>query len=169
MNIPVQMLDAIERRLIAVLDAGSILMMAGLVAIVSYSILARQILMTPASWAQEVAAGLAVWMVSCGAAVAWSRGAHIVVDTFTAALPQRLKGSAFRIIQMICFVFFLVTVIGSYRMMLKSGYSVTGALRISYSYLYLAIFIGGLAMMFVSLANVIRGGPIAEPNAGLGA
>jgi TRAP-type transport system small permease protein len=78
-----------EGRLAGALDGIAILLMATLVVVIAWSVLGRQVLRISVPWAEEVGAGLLVWMVALGAAAVWQRRGHIVIDVLLNRLALR--------------------------------------------------------------------------------
>ncbi len=157
------MLDRIERALRTIFDLSSIAMMAALLAIVGWAVFARSVLHTSVPWAEEVASGLCLWMVATGAAAAWSRRQHIVIDV----LLRRLHGIANTglrlLVELSSLALFAVIWIGAYRMMFTSANNTTTALGISFTYLYLALVVGVGGMIVFSLIHMLRGLREAAP------
>ena len=65
--------------------------MAALVVVVLFQVIARYVLRIPLSWSEEVARYLLVWGTLLGAAAATARSQHIVIDTFSSALKGRRR------------------------------------------------------------------------------
>lgn len=133
--------------------------MAALLAIVGYAVAGRYLFGWSVAWAQEVAAGLCLWMVATGAAAAWARRQHIVIDV----LLRRLHGTAERmlrwLIELASLALFVVIWIGAWQMMSTSANNSTTALGVSFTYLYLALVVGIGGMIVFSLIYLARGLP----------
>ncbi len=157
------LLDRIERGLLVAFDASSIAMMAALIGIVGYAVLGRYAFGWSVAWAQEVAAALCLWMVATGAAAAWARRQHIVIDV----VLRRLHGAASVVMRLLVelssLALFAVIWLGAFRMMSTSANNTTTALGISFTYLYLALVVGVGGMIVFSLLHLIKGLP--EPDA----
>ena len=107
-------------------------------------------------WTEEVSAGLLAWMVMLGAAGAWARRRHIAIDVLLRMLPLRGRVWVSVAIELLCLVLFAVIAWGSVVMISASANSRTTALGISYTWLYLAIAIGTIAMLCFSLIHLFR-------------
>lgn len=79
-------LDAVDRAVRALLA----LLLAALVAAVTWQIVSRYALASPASWTEELARFLLIWISLVGGAYAYRRGLHLGFD----ALAERLTGRA---------------------------------------------------------------------------
>ncbi|TVQ29780.1 MAG: TRAP transporter small permease subunit [Geminicoccaceae bacterium] len=157
------LLDQFEHALLVVFDWSSILLMAALIGIVGYAVLGRYAFGWSVAWSQEVAAAACLWMVATGAAAAWARRQHIVIDV----LLRRLGGAASFVLRLLIelasLTLFAVIWLGAYRMMFTSAHNTTTALGISFTYLYLALVVGVGGMIVFSLIHLVRG--LREPRA----
>ncbi|MFW5833315.1 MAG: TRAP transporter small permease [Pseudomonadota bacterium] len=159
------LLRRLERGLLVAFDASSILMMAALIVIVGYAVLGRYAFGWSVAWAQEVSAGLCLWMVATGSAAAWARRHHIVIDVLLRRLHGR-PGFVLRLfIELASLALFLVIWLGAYRMMFTSANNTTTALGISFTWLYLALVVGVGGMIVFSLLHLVRGMPEARTEA----
>jgi TRAP-type C4-dicarboxylate transport system permease small subunit len=161
--------DRIEEVAARLIEAVAILLMAALIGAICYSVAARQFFKLSVAWSEEVGAGLLAWMVLLGAAAAWSRRRHIVIDVVLRRLPLRLRWILSIAIEMASLVLFLVIFDGAISMMERSAHSSTTALGISYTWLYLALAIGLGAMIVFSLLHLwrllVRGTAVVEREA----
>lgn len=131
-------------------------MMAALIGVISYSVLARQVLRISVAWTEEVASGLLMWMAMLGAAAVWSRRGHIAIDVFPRRLPPRPRWLLALGLEIAALLFFCIVVWGAASMMQVSANNHTTALRISLSWLYLALVTGIGAMVVFSLLHLFR-------------
>lgn len=156
------LLERLESGLARLLDGVAIALMATLVAVIAWSVLARQVLRVSVPWAEEVGAGLLAWMVALGAAAAWYRRGHIVIDVLLRRLAPRPRYVLVIAIELASLLLFAVAFFGSWSMMFVSAHNRTTALGISYTYLYLGLVVGLGAMILFSLsylARLLRRGP----------
>jgi TRAP-type transport system small permease protein len=156
------MLKRVEDVMARLLEAAAMLMMATLVAAITYSVFARQVLRISVPWSEEVGAGLLLWMVMLGSAAAWSRRRHIAIDVILRRSGIRVRYALSIFIELSSLLLFSIAMAGAVSMMQVSAHNSTTALRISYSYLYLALVIGLGAMILFGLMHLGRllvGGP----------
>jgi len=150
------MLDRLERILARAMELAAMAMMAALIGVISWSVLARQGLRISVPWTEEVASGLLMWMAMLGAAAVWSRRAHIAIDVLPRRLPPRPRWVLALGLELAALVFFAVVLWGSASMMEVSAGNHTTALRISLRWLYLALVVGIGAMIVFSLLHLYR-------------
>lgn len=131
-------------------------MMAALIGVIAWSVLARQWLRISVPWTEEVASGLLMWMAMLGAAAVWSRRAHIAIDVLPRRLPPRPRWALALGLELAALVFFAVVLRGAASMMEVSAGNQTTALRISLRWLYLALVVGIGAMIVFSLLHLWR-------------
>jgi TRAP-type C4-dicarboxylate transport system permease small subunit len=72
----------------AILKPALIVLMAALVAAVSWQVISRYVFSAPSSWTEEVALFLLIWIGVLGAAYAFRTGVHLGLDV----LPKKLTG-----------------------------------------------------------------------------
>ena len=134
-----------------------IILMAVLVIDVVWQVAARYLVKSPSSFTDELARFLLIWVGLFGAAYALGKKKHLAIDI----LPNRLKGkkkeNLYRIINLIIILFALtVLVIGGIRLVYitLSQKQVSAALGVPLGYLYLALPLSGLFMIFYSLHDI---------------
>jgi TRAP-type transport system small permease protein len=149
-------LERLEVAFARLLDGLAIAMMAALVAVIAWSVLARQVLHVAVPWAEEVGAGLLAWMVALGAAAAWQRRGHITIDVLLRRLPPGPRFPLVILIEAGSLLLFAVAFWGAWSMMSVSAHNRTAALGISYTWLYLGLVIGLGAMILFSLSFLAR-------------
>ena len=150
------MLDRLERSLARAMELAAMAMMVALIGVITWSVLARQVLRISVAWTEEVASGLLMWMAMLGAAAVWSRRAHIAIDVFPRRLAPRPRWLLALGLEVAALLFFAVVLWGAASMMQVSANNHTTALRISLSWLYLALVMGIGAMIVFSLLHLWR-------------
>ncbi len=150
------MLDRIEAGLARALELAAMAMMAGLIGVIAYSVFARQVLRISVAWSEEVGAGLLMWMAMLGAAAVWSRRGHIAIDVLLRRLAPRPRWALSLGIELASLLLFAVILWGAASMMQVSANNHTTALRISLSWLYLALVVGVGTMVVFSLLHLWR-------------
>lgn len=150
------MLERIEALLARALEVAAVVLMATLVVVISWSVLGREVLRFSVPWSEEIGAGLLMWMVMLGAAATWSRRRHIVIDVVLRKVGLRVRYLLSLFIELASLLLLAVAFTGSLSMMQVSANNSTTALKISYSWLYLALVIGLGAMILFSLLHLGR-------------
>lgn len=139
-----------------VYDIGALICFAAMMGCVLLEVVTRNIIHYPTTWAEELSRFMCVWAVFLGAASAWSRGTHIVINV----LPRRLKGLPSIILtvltRFLSTVFLFSVWIGSIFIMREQYQAKTTAMEISISWFYLALFIGTGGMIVFHLYQSIR-------------
>jgi TRAP-type transport system small permease protein len=150
------MLDRMEAALARAMELAAMAMMAALIGVIGYSVLARQVLRISVAWSEEVGSGLLMWMALLGAAAVWARRGHIVIDVLPRRLAPRPRWCLAIAVELAALLLFAVIVWGGASMMQVSANNHTTALRISLSWLYLALVVGVGAMALFSLLHLGR-------------
>lgn len=160
------MIDRLESTLARALELAAMAMMAALIGVIAYSVFARQVLRISVAWSEEVGSGLLVWMAMMGAAAVWSRRGHIAIDVLSRRLALRPRWALAILSEVAALILFAVIVWGAASMMQVSANNHTTALRISLSWLYLALVVGVGAMALFSILHlgrlVLRGPTMLE-------
>ena len=150
------------RPLIKAYDFGALVCFCAMMGCVLLEVVARNIVHFPTTWAEELSRFMCVWTVFLGAAAAWARNTHIVIDI----LPRRLRGLPKRMLtlmnQTLSGIFILCIWIGSIFIMIAQYAAKTTALEISISWFYLGLFLGSSGMLVFHLYLMIR--TIRNPN-----
>ena len=150
------MLTRLEAALARTLELAAMAMMAALIGVITWSVFARQVLRISVAWSEEVGSGLLMWMAMLGAAAVWSRRGHIAIDVLPRRLSPRPRWLLMIALEIAALVLFAVILTGAVSMMQVSANNHTTALRISLSYLYLALVVGVGAMGLFSLTHMGR-------------
>ena len=146
-----QLANAIERLCLIVLSLG----FAGLIVTVAIQVLARSVFLIPIIWTLDVAQLLFSWMIFLGAAVAYRRGGHYVVDL----VPAHWRGPA-RAIRALSGVLSLIVLIVllrfGWQFMLIGLNRQAQSLPISEAWYFAPIPLGAALMLFFSLEALVK-------------
>ncbi len=144
------------RPLIKVYDLGALICFCAMMGCVLLEVVARNIVHFPTTWAEELSRFMCVWTVFLGAAAAWARSTHIVINI----LPRRLRGLPKRILttmnQGLSGIFILCVWVGAILIMIEQYEAKTTALEISISWFYLGLAIGSTGMLIFHLHLMIH-------------
>ena len=150
-------------------DIGALICFVAMTCCVLLEVVARNIIHFPTTWAEELSRFLCVWTVFLGAAGAWARGSHIVINV----LPRRLSGIPKKTLLLftdaLSAVFILCVWVGSIYIMYEQFEAKTTALEISISWFYLALFVGSTGLLVFharQIVGTIRGERDDESSAG---
>jgi TRAP-type C4-dicarboxylate transport system permease small subunit len=139
-----------------VLEWTLVLLMGIMVLNVLWQVATRFLLKNPSSYTEEVARYLLVWVGLLGASFAAGKRIHLSIDL----LPERLEGRRRHLlllfVEVCIFTFALVVlVIGGaslVRLTLSLGQT-SAALQVPLGYVYLALPLSGLLMMFFAAVH----------------
>ncbi len=139
-----------------VLEWTLVLLMGIMVVNVLWQVATRFLLKNPSSYTEEVARYLLVWVGLLGASFAAGKRIHLSIDL----LPERLEGRRRHLlllfVEVCIFTFALVVlVIGGaslVRLTLSLGQT-SAALQVPLGYVYLALPLSGLLMMFFAAVH----------------
>lgn len=139
---------------------GGILMllMAGSILNVLWQIFTRFVLQAPSSYSEELARYLLIWVGLLGAAYASGQGMHLAIDYFVHKLRPRKRRYIDMLIQSVIFLFALLAmVIGGIRLVAITLIleQTSAALQVKLGYVYMALPLSGLLIMFYAIATFI--------------
>lgn len=108
------------------------------------NVFCRFILNNPISWAEEVTLGFFIWLIFVGISSAMKRGGHIGVDYFINKMPVTLR-KIFTLVgaAAIYYVLIYIFIYLGYQFALQAESKITPVLGISYTYIDMAVPIGG--------------------------
>ena len=143
------------RPLIKVYDMGALICFCAMMGCVLLEVVARNIVHFPTTWAEELSRFMCVWTVFLGAAAAWARKTHIVINI----LPRRLTGLPEKMLtfmnQTLSGIFILCVWVGAIFIMIEQYEAKTTALEVSISWFYLGLFVGSTGMLIFHLHLMI--------------
>lgn len=128
-----------------------IALMGVMVLNVLWQVFTRFVLRDPSSYTEELARYLLVWVGLIGAAYAASQKMHLAIDIFTARLHGKPRHYVEMFIYLCTFLFaLLIMVIGGIRLvnLTLTLNQISAALQIKLGYVYLALPLSGLLIMF---------------------
>jgi TRAP-type C4-dicarboxylate transport system permease small subunit len=131
-----------------------IALMAANVLNVLWQVFTRFVMKSPSSYTEELARFLLIWVGLLGASYASGRKMHLAIDVVLTSMKGRRKEWAEALIQIFVLLFALfVMVIGGIRLVIVTLTlnQVSAALQIKLGYVYLAIPISGLLIVYYSL------------------
>ncbi len=139
--------DKIDRTLAVAL----MILMAANVLNVLWQVFTRFVLKDPSSFTEELARYLLIWVGLLGASYAAGKKMHLAIDIVLQTLSRGPRKWIEMLIQVFIFLFsLLVMVIGGIRLVAitLTLNQISAALRIKLGYVYLALPLSGLLIMF---------------------
>lgn len=144
------------RTLMRVYDTGALICFIAMMACVLLEVFTRNIVHIPTTWAEELSRFMCVWTVFLGAASAWARSTHIVINI----LPRRLKGLSKSVLQLFCQalsgIFLICVWVGAIYIMIIQYEAKTTAMEISISWFYLGLFVGTSGMLIFHFYQMLQ-------------
>ncbi|MGG1397425.1 TRAP transporter small permease [Bacillus salipaludis] len=141
----------------SILKVDNVLASISLILIISVSVVGvfmRFVLGEPLKWTEEVTLALFVWFTFLGASVVEKENGHVGIEYFVEKLSPSLKRIVFifREIVLIFISLFVFTYLGS-QLTAQAATRLTPVLRISYTYIDVAVVLGGI---FSAIHIIVR-------------
>ena len=134
--------------------------MSILVIDVLWQVASRYIMREPSSWTDELAGFLLIWVGLFGAAYATGKKDHLAIDLLPRKLNQKKRRYLDLFINTLIALFgLIIMVIGGIRLVLITFKlnQISSALEIPIGYVYLAIPLSGLFIMFYAINEIFTG------------
>jgi TRAP-type C4-dicarboxylate transport system permease small subunit len=138
-------------------------LMAAMVLNVIWQVFTRFVLHNPSSFTEEAARYMMIWVGLLGSAYASGQKAHLALDLITAKLHGARKRASEIFIHSLVLLFALAVLVGGGGRLVWIQLSLgqqSAALQIKLGYVYLAVPLAGLFIVFYSvlaLADTLRG------------
>lgn len=153
------MLNNLKNKIDAVLKWMLVIIMAVMTLNVLWQVFSRFVLQNPSSFTDELARYLLVWAGILGAAYVAGQKMHLAIDLLSTKLEGKSKSYLEIFIETCVFIFSLtVMVIGGMRLVYitLNLNQISAALQVPLGYVYLAVPLSGLLMMFYSSFFIIE-------------
>ena len=138
--------------------------LVGLMAIMTLDVLwgvfTRYVMGSQASWTEELARFLLIWIGILGAAYAAGQKAHLAIDLVSPRLDNSGKKNLRLIINSLVLIFaFLVMVVGGFRLIYLSQTlgQLSPALRVPMAVVYAVIPVSGIFIVYYKLVDLVTG------------
>lgn len=92
--------------------------MLGMVGVIAWSVIGRQVFRLPVAWSEEIGAGLMAWMVLTGSAAAWYKRRHLIIDLVLRRHSPRWLAIFFAVIEVLSILLFAVLFWGALSMLI---------------------------------------------------
>lgn len=136
-----------------------IIMMAMIVATVTWQVFSRFILASPSSFTEELSRFLLIWIGMLGAAYAYHTRAHLGLDLFVNKLQTRKKRITIIIIELMVLIFALtILVFGGLSLVLMTLElkQTSAALEVQVGLVYLVVPISGALISMYCTNNLLN-------------
>jgi TRAP-type C4-dicarboxylate transport system permease small subunit len=146
---------AFERYLLLINRWALIVILAVMAVVIFANITMRYLTSESLTWAEEVARHLMIWLTFLGAGPVLRYGGHISIDNLQDALPSRaaIALRAVVVVHLLAYCAFMVWYGGIY--VDRTHVQLTTATQIPFSYIYLAMPIGGI-LLALHLLFIVR-------------
>jgi TRAP-type C4-dicarboxylate transport system permease small subunit len=146
----------VARLMWKLLEMGVLTAFVAMLVLVTAQVFFRYVLQVSVPWTEEAARWFYAWQIFLGSAIAAKEGLHLRATFLLEQFPPRLKALVDFVISLAALAFLAGIIWGSLLMM-RAVYPVeAGSFPISTSYLYLAIPVSLLVMLFLTARDVIR-------------
>jgi len=124
----------------------------------------RYALSDPLTWVEEVSLLCVVWFVFIGGSSATKRNAHVGIDFVIALFPPAVQKAAFVVVHAVCYAALSFMAWWGWLLALQAKLKVTNMLRISYTYIDLAVPAGCILMMIHLTLSLRRNWNLLTPS-----
>ena len=126
-------------------------------AVVIFLQILMRLFATPLLWSEEIARIMMVWLVFMGAAYLHNMvsNGHITVDVLHQILPPNITRILKAISQILVFVILVIVAIYGFELAASSFKIKSTALRVPFAYIYGAVPISAIIMIWFSLRSLI--------------
>ena len=135
---------------------ATIFLVAVITVVVCAGVYWRYVLNNSLSWTEETAKFMMVWMVFTGIPIALKTGGHAAIDALPNALPARGRQVLYAFIYLVVLLLMVVLVHQGWAFAWNARVQNTATTQISMMYVFGAMPIGGMIMIFVSLELFIQ-------------
>lgn len=142
-------------------EALAVIALCVVVVSVSYGVITRYITEKSATWATELAGLAFTWVVFLGAAGAMRRHMHVSIDAVTRLLPPKVGRVVAWLVDVLTLVFLAYTTYLAVLITIEAYRRPSPVLRISFTWVYLAVVLGFGSMLIshgVTMIRNLRGG-----------
>ena len=137
-------------------ELAASLICAAVVVVVFLQVLFRYALHAPLDWAEELAMVLFQWVSFVGAGLAVRRGFHFHVDLVVKRLPERAQAITALLGSVSVLVVAYVLIHVGIRVMQVASFITLPVMHISKAYVFLAIPVGGVLMIWYQIPITVR-------------
>lgn len=152
----IEIVDRVVRALLA-------LLLAVMVASVTWQIVSRYVLASPSSWTEELARFMLIWIGLVGGAHAYRRGMHLGLELLAERLPRRVRPLHAALVHVAVAIFAALVLVGGGGNLVALTYSLaqySPALELPMAAVYFALPLSGALLLLYAaagLANSFRG------------
>ncbi len=131
-------------------------MMTIMIIAVCLQVFFRYVLLKPLSWSEELARYCFVWLSFIGASMALGQKLHFGIDYLVNKFPSRFRAGLSIATNLLVLIFCLVMVIHGYKTLETARYMISAGLYLRMDFVFAAIPISGVIMIFYILRHLIQ-------------
>ncbi len=153
------MINKIKKAVDKFIEYLLVFLMAVMVLNVLWQVFSRFILNAPSSFTEELARYLLIWVGLIAAGYVAGRNMHLAIDYLVNKLSNGIKRNIALFTNLIIILFaFFVMVIGGFNLVALTVFleQISSALQIQLGYVYLAVPISGILIIFYSAINIFE-------------
>lgn len=121
-----------------------------------YQVVTRYAFNNPSTWSEELIRFIFVWASCLGAAIGIKEHIHIGIDVIVNFFSPKIRMVVDVIIHLVLGVFAVFMIKYGYALTLKTRVQLSPALRIPMSYVYLAVPVMGVLIIFYASLEIAR-------------
>lgn len=135
----------------------AVMLFATLVVIVVWQVFTRQVIGSPATWTEEAARQVFVWVGLISAALVFGERGHIAVEFVVRRFPRRVEVLIAILVQLVILAFAVVVLVwGGWQAAQNAWTQGLSALPFTVGQMYLALPVSGVLTAFYSLYYLIE-------------
>jgi len=146
---------AVEGTITLIVEAAGVGLLLIMVVVVSIGVFTRYVLINPVPWSEEAARFILIWAGFLGAAVAVRKGSHYGILTLLNRFPRCFRKVALLGIAVGMATFMFIMVRMGMNLTMMAAVQISPALELRMSWVYLAIPVSGVLMVFYLVLDVI--------------
>lgn len=151
----IEKLLKIDKGIETVQTALSIVLFVAILILGTIQVVGRYVLSSAPPWTEEVMRFCAIYLTFIGSSLTVRVDDHVSVDILIGFIKNnKIRAALFVIARLICVVFLIMFLPASIDLVSRSTHFLSAAIKIPYSYVYLAVPIG-VVMMLCSYASTI--------------
>jgi len=140
-------------------ESGVAAIFAAMCAVGLLQVFNRFVLNRSLSWSEEFQIFCHVWIVFLAIPIAYRRGAHLAVESFSSLLPPRARRVFDFLIELLWFWFALALAWLSWRVSEVAKLQSSPGLELPMNYVYYSMVAGGAYLFFVVVRRIFRFNP----------
>ncbi len=127
----------------------------GMVVVGGVSVFSRFILNLSITWAEEAIRFMCIWLTFVGAALTVRKDGHVSIDIFVSMIKNNKARAIYYCISRLIGVAFLLSIFpASIELVQRTGNSMAAAIPISWKWIYLAVPVGIVNMLWAYISAI---------------